>query len=314
MASSRESAINNEYDKSRNGRPGFEYVNTQILDRLGITKYKTEASDNFIRIMPPKDDTVMWAREVWVHRNIGANGVTLLCPKKMYNKPCPVCEAIEAMKAAKASDDEIKTIVATRRYLMFVYDVRNDETIAKGLRWYDAPGIVISNIVLLSKDKRTKEIIDVCDPVDGRDIEFVRKGSGLSSKYEAFNLVKTEAIPKEWYANIPDFDDVLSKPSYDQIKSEFDGGVDDSGQDSQPNDNGEGNEPVKQDSVSPSRRRPSPDQEREEPTGETSDQGSRGEVSSRGNRRVAEEVKPVSNGVTSSVKDKIEEIRRRRGV
>jgi hypothetical protein len=196
-----------------------------------------------------------------------------------------------------------------------VYDVRNDETIAKGLRWYDAPGIVLSNIVLLSKDKRTKEVIDVCDPVDGRDIEFVRKGSGLSSKYEAFNLVKTDPVPENWYANVPDFDDVLSKPSYDQMKSEFDGGVDDSAEDTDSQPKSDGNSSMEKQDVQ-SRRRPSPEQEREVPSEEPVEEKTSTDVSqsSPRGRRQAEEPKPAAGGTSANVKDKIEEIRRRRGV
>lgn len=287
MASSREAAINNEYEKNRNGRPSFEYVNTQMLDRLGITKYKTESSDNFIRIMPPKNEEAMWAKEVWVHRNIGANGVTMVCPKKMDNEPCPVCEMIEEMKNTGATEDEIRAIAASKRYLLFIYDVKSDETIAKGLRWYDAPGIVVTNIILLSKDKRTKEIIDVCDPVDGRDIEFVRKGSGLNSKYEAFNLVKTQPIPSEWYANVPDFDDVLLRMTYQQMKAELLGSFDSD--------------------------LPSNQQEREESVTE-SETCDNTRQSSAKSRRLINNTKPEPDVEQNSIKDRIEEIKRRRGI
>ena len=225
MGSARTDAINQKNEEFKNGRTSFYYVNTQVLERLGITMYKTQAGDNFMRVIPPLDPKVFWAKEVYVHRNIGANGATFVCPKKMYNKPCPICEVVEKMKQANPEDEQIKELVAGKRYLMFVYDVRGEETEAQGLKWYDAPGVVVSNITGLSKDKRTKEIIDVSDPVDGCDIEFVRKGTGLSSKYESFNLKKTDPIPEEWYADVPEFDSVLAVFDYDRMKAELDGGA-----------------------------------------------------------------------------------------
>jgi hypothetical protein len=108
---------------------------------------------------------------------------------------------------------------------MFIYDVKDEGTMDKGLRWFDAPSIIVNNILGLSKDKRTGKILDVSDPIDGRDVEFVRKGTGLNSKYEAFNLVKTEAIPKEWHTDVPTFDDVLLVPTYEQMKIETSGEI-----------------------------------------------------------------------------------------
>lgn len=223
--SQRTDAINNAYDKSQNGRTSFFYVQTQVLERLGITAFKSQVNDNFIRVMPPKDPRAFWAREVYIHSEIGANRATFLCMNKMFGKPCPVCEYVEQLKAQNLNPEAIKPLYARKRYLMFVYDVRDDSTIAKGLRWYDAPGKLVSEIILKSKDKRTKAVVDVCDPVEGRDIEFIRKGQGLKTDYAGIDLKITETVPADWYENVPTFDEVLIIPTYEQVQRELTGGV-----------------------------------------------------------------------------------------
>jgi len=223
--SERTEAINNAYDKSQSGRTSFFYVQTQVLERLGITAFKSQMNDNFIRIMPPKDPKMFWAREVYIHSEIGANRATFLCMNKMFGKPCPVCEYVEQLKTQNLNPEAIKPLYARKRFLMFVYDVRDDSTIAKGLRWYDAPGKLVSEIILKSKDKRTKAVVDVCDPVEGRDIEFVRKGQGLKTDYAGIDLKITADVPADWYENVPTFDEVLIIPTYEQVQRELTGGV-----------------------------------------------------------------------------------------
>jgi hypothetical protein len=221
----REQAINQEYEKSLSGRTSFYYVDTGKLERLGIAQHKIQATDNFIRIIPPLDENSFWAKEVFVHRNIGANNATFICLKKMFNKPCPICEYVEELRKKNPEDDIIGELIAYRRYLLFVYDVKSESTETEGLKWLDVPKIIVENIVGLSKDKRTKEVLDVSDPSNGRDVEFVRKGTGLNSKYESFKLVDKNPIPDEWWKDVPTFDSVLLIPTYEQMLKELTGGV-----------------------------------------------------------------------------------------
>jgi len=136
-----------------------------------------------------------------------------------------VCEYIEQLKAENADPESLKPLYPKKRFLMFVIDVRDDTTIAKGLRWYDAPPKLVGEIIGRSKDKRTRQVIDVCDPKEGRDIEFVRKGQGLKTDYTGIDLKVTEEVPPDWYENVPTFDEVLAIPTYEQVYQQLTGGV-----------------------------------------------------------------------------------------
>lgn len=223
MGNERTEAIENEIKKSKEGRTSFYYVDRKKLDRLGIAAYKISTGDNFVRIISPKNTKAFYGREVHIHRDVGANRATFLCLAKMFNKSCPICELIERLKEQDSDDERIKALASGQRWLFFVYDVESGDTEAKGLHWLDSPNIIKDNVVGLSKDKRTKATVDVSDPENGRDIEFVRKGSGKTCKYDSFKLTDNNPIPDEWWKDVPDFDDILLIPTYEQVKKELTG-------------------------------------------------------------------------------------------
>lgn len=52
--------------------------------------------------------------DVFVHRYIGPNKADVLCPKKNYGKPCPICEMVSQLYD-QGKEDEAKQIKASRR-------------------------------------------------------------------------------------------------------------------------------------------------------------------------------------------------------
>jgi len=224
--SNRKSAIEQEISKSnRMGSSKYSYVNQTKLERMGITQWKPSAGDNFIRIIPPKDPLKFYGREVFIHTNIGADGATFVCPLKMNNEPCPICEYRQKIRSKDPDSELVVELTPRSRYLFFIYDVKSEKAIEEGLRWFDSPIIIKDNIVSLSKDRRTGEIVDVSDLEDGRDVEFVKVGNGLKTRYEGFKLVKADPVPESWVENVPDFDDVVIVCDYETLKSELMGDV-----------------------------------------------------------------------------------------
>lgn len=298
--SDRTNAINDAYNRNQNGRTSFFYVKVSDLERLGITQFKSQVNDNFIRIMPPKNPKAFWALEVKVHQNIGANRAAFLCLQGMYGKPCPICEHIEKMKQDGINQETIKPLYARTRYLMFVFDVRDDSTIKKGLRWYDAPPKLVGEIINRSKDKRTREIIDVCDPIDGRDVEFIRKGTTVKTEYTGVELKVAEKVPEDWYANVPEFEDVLLVPTYEQIEAAVTGGIHQTA-----DEEVEQSAPATSESTETEPSQPAQPQQEQKPASPSG----RG-PSTRGNSEPSN--KTSTSSASQSVRDKIAEIKRSR--
>jgi len=229
MAKNRLEALQEEEKKSKGyGSSLFSFVNENLLGELGITEFKSQMDDNFIAVLDPYDGEGVFWKEVKIHQNIGANRRTFLCPLSMENKPCPICEEIERIKAKKNQDpEEAKKILSKlypkTRFLFYVVDTMDESTIDKGVRYYDAPSVIKNGIVKVSKHKRTGEFIDVTDPENGKDISFTKTKTGKESyniEYAGFQLEDRTEILEEWL-DLPDFDDILDFSDYDEIKEAF---------------------------------------------------------------------------------------------
>jgi len=225
MGSKRLDSIKQAKEKAEGrGVSIFQFVDTAKLSKLGITQYKAIEGSNFIRVIPPKDESKFFAKEVYIHRQIGPDGATFVCPKKMFDKRCPICEDIIKIRREDASDERISELVPKRNQLMFVIDVTSDSTIDKGLRWFVCPMGVLDDICKLSVNRRTGEIIDISDPDEGRDVIFTRAGTKINTRYSGVQLEDTGPAPEDWdsfYDDVPDFDSVLKETSYDKLYAEY---------------------------------------------------------------------------------------------
>jgi len=227
MGSERAKAMEDEA-KNPYGRPAFLYVNQDELERLGITQFRAAVGDNIVRIIPPLDIHVPWAKRIFIHRHIGANNSTFLCPNKMFNKPCPVCERAKELQDENADKKVLSAFWPKLRHLMFLYDVTSQKEEEKGLRWWDAPAskscAIVENIVALSRDPKTGAPLDVSDPETGRDVKFTRKGTdATSTTYMGYQLLENGVVPKEWHENVPTFESVLEVSTYDHMYKELHG-------------------------------------------------------------------------------------------
>jgi len=286
MDSTRKKAIEDDITQSSRKGGLFFYVDTAKLERLGIEQYKPSLGANFIRIIAPQS-TGFFRRKVWIHTNADVNNRTVLCLRKTYEEPCPICEYREDLKNKNPEDERISELYPGRRYLLFVYDVESKETEEKGLRWFDCPPSLFEEIVKLSKDKRTGEIIDVSDPRDGRDIEFVQAKVADRISYESIKLVSVQETPKEWHQDVPEYDTVLLKTFYDKMKEGITG-------------------------ITARTSETSSKSDTEEPREAEATRESSSERKSRGESRNRSRSEEQSVPVDLSVKDRIDEIRNRR--
>lgn len=199
------------------GGTTFDYVDTTKLERMGIKKYSTKKpkGNNFMRIVAPNTKEP-FAKKICQHTKIGSNNATYLCLEEMYGEPCRICDHIAELRRQNVRNDVIKELEANRRFLLFVVDTADKESEEEGTQWFDCPPSIYKNVCLLCKDRRTGEKIDPTDPVDGRDIEFIRE-DGKITKYTGFVLVKTKPIPESWYKDLPSFDEILLKPNPDEM-------------------------------------------------------------------------------------------------
>lgn len=149
--------------------------------------FTPKEGDNWIRILPPTwDNPEHYALDLWIHYEVGPDQNQYLCPLKMQGTPCPLCEDLQ--KAVNAGETEYaRALEPQRRLLAWVID-RNEEK--KGpLLWNFSP-TQDRDILEQARDRRTGEILAIDHPNEGYDVEFVRIGKKLNTKYSGWKLAR----------------------------------------------------------------------------------------------------------------------------
>jgi len=264
MASARIKAIEREKKVSDAGyvdaRKGI--LNQKLLDELGIERVKVEEGTHFFAIVPPPDPESYFGQRIHVHYHVGAADDTYLCPLQMWRERCPICEERSRLaQAGEAVDkDYLYKLNPSMRYLFFIVDMKDKDSVAKGVQLWEAANSVNQGITDISKNKRTGELIDISDPVEGKTLEFERKGKGqYDTKYTGFKLEDREPLLDEWLAIVPDFKDILVHPTYEEMVASF------FGEDGKAVIGERKKEEKKEEEKAPTRQRPTVSEKKEEP-------------------------------------------------
>ena len=174
--------------KSRATRQGGKF---DSIFKSGFDTFRCKVGDNLIRYLPPTwDDHEHYGYTIWVHQRIGPDDSTYLCPRKMLNKACPVCEAAKESKAAH-EDEEAKALEPKERVVSWILD-RDADDPEKPLL-YDISWTMDRDIVSLCVNDRTGEILMIDNPNKGYDVTIKRYGTGPHTKYSGFAIARDDS-------------------------------------------------------------------------------------------------------------------------
>ncbi len=140
-------------------------VGTALLD---IVPYVTAEGN------PNADEGVLhWERTFWVHRGIGANSETFLCPAKNFKKKCPICE--HRMTLLQEDDEESekarKALAPKERQLFNVLDRKEPD---KGIQLMDQSSFAFGQVLL--EEGYTLKVVWEEDTI-GRGQKFIKAQS-----------------------------------------------------------------------------------------------------------------------------------------
>lgn len=187
--------------------------------------YSPKKGDNAIRILPrdESEGADHYTEEVWVHYGIGPDSGSVLCPMKMAEEPCPICEEKQRLER-KGDDEGSDALRVTRRALMWIIDRKNED---QGPLLWSAAWTVDRDISKQAKDRETGRYYFIDDPVEGFDVYFDRDGEGLTTKYSGFQLSRkaSRVDPKylDFIVSNPLLDTLIFR-SYEEIRKIFEGG------------------------------------------------------------------------------------------
>ena len=189
----------------------------------GTKFFKPADGANTVRFMPPTwDDAEHYGLDLYMHYQVGPDNISYLCPRRMKNEVCPICE--EMQRATESGDDEYaKTLYPRRRVLAFIVDVKAPKDGVKA--WPMPYKKVDQQIVIQSTDPETSEYFAVDDPEEGFNVVVTKSGSGLTTDYtvnisrHATEFKMTDEIYEYLMANpLPD---ILTFYDYDHIAKAF---------------------------------------------------------------------------------------------
>jgi hypothetical protein len=166
--------------------------------------------------------------EYWSHGNVGPENKVVLCLKRTYGKPCPICEEQAAMKKQGVSKDDpdYKKLNASQRCVFNIIDKFNPE---KGIQLFKVSGFLffqkLKEKIQKEEAKGEEEItfsdLD-CGCTINCDATETTKGDFTFMDFSDFSFSErkkpySESILDEVFP----LDAMIKIPTYDEVKRVF---------------------------------------------------------------------------------------------
>lgn len=196
----------------------------------GVKMWKPNDGQNRIRILPPTwEGAKHFGLDVFVHYGVGADRGSYLCLHKMLGKDDPIHEEYSKAKQEldmenKADAKYVKDLEAKRRVLIYLIDRDHEK---EGVQAWAMPWTVDRDIVKVSVDRSTGEVLPIDHPDEGYDVEFDKNGSKDRTEYVGIAIARRSSPlgKDEWldYAMDNPLPDQLNYFDYDHIAKAFGG-------------------------------------------------------------------------------------------
>jgi hypothetical protein len=164
-----------------------------------------------------------YSLDIYVHRNIGPSESAVVCLKKTFGKPCPICEEAERLKKA-GKEKEVAALHAKRRVYYNVEDVRRKPGV---VQIFDVSHHLFEKELLdeaRSGDEGEESIINFYDAEIGKVVNFraskTSQGGFDFLEYKSFSFTeRDEPIDDDLLASAISFDMCLNVLSYEEVQA-----------------------------------------------------------------------------------------------
>ena len=160
--------------------------------------------------------------DIYVHYDVGPTGAAFICLARTFgdNQRCPICEKQQAMKREDTfTDKEIKALDAKRRtfYNVIEYDNNNNPSEFKILDM--AHWNLERHLAVISCDPRGEGQIIFSDPVNGKQVCFVRTGMGqTNTNYSGHRLLdRNYTLGDNIVQEAPCLDELIEIPTFEEM-------------------------------------------------------------------------------------------------
>ena len=172
--------------------------------------------------------------DIWIHQFVGPSGAEILCPKRNFGKPCPICEQADKLRE-EGKKDEASKLNPSHRVFYNIVDA--DDTNA-GVQIFQASFKNFHKEMMDEAGAASDgdEAIDFVDFRNGKAVQFraTEESFGAGKKYFEFKSFKfvdrEEPLDKALKKDILSLDEFLVVHSYEDIEKLFYGEDDDYGE------------------------------------------------------------------------------------
>jgi len=159
----------------------------------GVKVYKPAEGRNIVRILPPTwPKATHYGYPIWVHYNIGPKEGAYLCLRENKTSPhkrCPLCEELYAL-GGRATPEDRKALLPTQSIIYYILD-RNQPQ--QGVLLWRVSGTADSEIAAQSVNRRKGSVLNIVDAEEGYDLEFMRSGQKLNTRYRGYQVVREDS-------------------------------------------------------------------------------------------------------------------------
>ncbi len=195
--------------------------------RFDIIPYKIKSKNHpLVRQGDAEVGELDYLFDMYIHPRVGPGYVDVICPKRNFNKPCPVCEQMQEYKD-QGKDKEANLLKAKRTVFYNILDSRDRD---KGIQVFSVSHFLFEKELIeearASSDPDTPLIFADID--NGKTIvcraatETFMGESGKGNDYlvyKNFSFVdREEALDEDLIDEAVSFDECMKLPSYDEIQ------------------------------------------------------------------------------------------------
>jgi hypothetical protein len=159
----------------------------------GIKTFKPVEGRNIVRILPPTwPKATHYGFPIWVHYNVGPKEAAYLCLRENKTSPhkhCPLCDELYTL-GAKATTEDRKALLPTQSIIYYILDRNQPQN---GVMLWRVSGTADSEIAAQSVNRRKGSVLNIVDPDRGYDLEFLRAGQKLATRYRGYQVVREDS-------------------------------------------------------------------------------------------------------------------------
>jgi len=224
--------------------------------RIDILPYKVGKGNPYA-----DEGTLHYERTYWVHRGVGADEDTYVCPAKTAKKPCPICEYRAKLERDPNADEElIRALAPKERQLFNVVDLAAQD---RGVQIWDNSYHLFGKLL----DSRIRNADDdedfarFCELEGGLTLKLTAEEKSMG-KNKFCDVTSIDFKPRkddyteEWLDACYCLDDIVKVLDYDSLRKIFLQTADVDEEELEADDGA----PAK-----PARKQPKPEPEEEEP-------------------------------------------------